>query len=226
MRLRIKEIFAITSLLIVANLDSAGSTTVSSAWPQWGGPNRNFTSEVKGLANTWPTGGPRQLWNRPLGDGYSGISVEGGKLYTMYRGAAGSGDMAEPHDVVVALDAETGKTFWEHRYPAAFTPKMQMENGPGPHSTPLILANRVYTVGVMGLLHCLDTKTGKVIWSHDLYKEFNAPVRGRGYSSSPLAYKNTIILPVGGPGQAVMAFNQKDGTVAWKKQDLEWGPSS
>ena len=44
-------------------------------WPQFGGPLRNFTSPSKGLANTWPAEGPRKVWSRPLGEGYSGIAV-------------------------------------------------------------------------------------------------------------------------------------------------------
>ena len=61
----------------------------SLGWTQWGGPHRNFTSDSKGLANSWPPGGPQKLWSRALGDdGYSGIAVEGNMLYTMYRRAA------------------------------------------------------------------------------------------------------------------------------------------
>lgn len=187
-------------------------------WPQWGGPNRNFIVETKGLAGSWPPGGPRRIWARPLGEGYSGIAVDDGMLYTMYREGS--------QEILVALDEKTGKTVWQQRYEAPLLRQMKMENGPGPHTTPLVCANHVYAIGVTGKLHCQDRKTGKGIWYHDFLKEFDAPVRGRGYSSSPLAYKNTIILPVGGPGQAIMAFDQKDGSIAWKAQDLDWSPAS
>jgi len=196
-------------------------------WPQWGGPRRDFTSDARGLASSWPAAGPKQLWSRALGDGYSGVAVSDGKLYTMYREAARMWQIGKAdQDVVVALDAGTGKTLWEYRYDAPHGAKMGMENGPGPHATPLVLGSRVYAVGVMAVLNCLDARTGKLLWSHDLYKEYGAPVRGRGYSSSPIAYKRTVILPVGGPGQSLMAWNQDDGSVVWKKGDLDWGPSS
>jgi outer membrane protein assembly factor BamB len=198
-----------------------GATLAAEDWPQWGGPRRNFTSEARELAASWPAAGPKQLWSRPLGDGYSGIAVAAGKLYTMYREGGASGK-----DVVVALDAATGKALWEVRNDAPHNSAMKMENGPGPHATPLVLGNRVYTVGVMGVLQCLDTQTGKRLWSHDLYAEYSAPVRGRGYSSSPMAYKGTIILPVGGPGQTLMAWNQDDGKLVWRGGDVDWGPSS
>jgi outer membrane protein assembly factor BamB len=219
-RLACAALVVITGLLVAF----AGASPAPD-WPQWGGPSRNFTTESKGLANTWPATGPRRLWTRNLGDGYSAIAVEQGKLYTMYRRVAQEAGKVD-QDVVICMDANSGKTLWEYSYDAPFDPKMKMENGPGPHVTPLIAGNRLFTVGVMGVLLCLDKGSGKVLWSVDLHKKFNAPVRGRGYSSSPLAYKSTVIVPAGGPGQFMIAFNQKDGTVAWKKQDLEWGPSS
>ena len=190
----------------------------SSAWAQWGGPHRDFKSDATGLAGSWPVGGPRRLWARALGDGYSAIAVEGGKLYTMYR----SGDQ----DVVVALDAATGKTIWEYRYDAPFSSDYVLEQGPGPRSMPLVADNRVYAAGATGQLHCLDKQNGKLLWAHDLVKEFNGTVRVRGYSCSPIAYKETVILMVGGAGHALVAFNQKDGTVTWKKQDFDNSYSS
>jgi hypothetical protein len=54
-------------------------------WTQFGGPGRNFVVETRGLVTTWPTGGPRRLWSRALGEDHSSILVEGDRLYTMYR---------------------------------------------------------------------------------------------------------------------------------------------
>ena len=74
-------------------------------WTQWGGPNRNFQTEASGLKDTWPASGPRVVWKRPLGEGYSSPVVEDGVLYTMY------GKRGE--EVVLAANAETGATLWE-----------------------------------------------------------------------------------------------------------------
>ena len=123
-------------------------------WPQWGGPHGDFKSDAKGLAASWPSTGPRKLWSRPLGEGYSAISVDGGTLYTMYR--AGS------DEIVVAADAATGKTIWEYRYDARFRPGMGMENGSGPHATPLVTDNGVYAIGILGNLLCLDSRPGNL----------------------------------------------------------------
>src|SRR5215469_7264965 len=96
-------------------------------WPQFGGPHGDFKSDTTGLANSWPASGPRKLWSRPLGDGYSAVSVDGSTVYTMYR----TGN----DEVVLAADAGTGRTLWEYRYEARIRPGMGMENGPGPHAT-------------------------------------------------------------------------------------------
>ncbi len=190
----------------------------SISWPQWGGPDRNFKSAATGLATTWPAEGPRKLWSRSLGDGYSAIAVEGSRLFTMYR----KGEQ----EVAVALDAATGKTLWEYGYDAPFWKEQEMSNGPGPHATPAVAGDYVFTAGATGKLHCLDKQTGKLVWMHDLFKEFNATVRPNGYSSSPLTYKNTVIVMAGGRGNALMAFNQKDGAVVWKKHDFNNSTSS
>src|SRR5215203_4842819 len=190
----------------------------SSDWTQWGGPQRNFKSETKGLAPTWPATGPRRLWQIELGEGYSAIAVERGTLFTMYR----KGE----NEIAVALDAATGKTLWEYSYAAPFSPEYDMSNGPGPHATPLVSSNLVFTSGATGKLHCLDKKTGKVLWSHDLINEFHGTLRVNGYSCSPVAYKDKIVMMVGGQASALIAFNQKDGAVVWKKHDFKNSTSS
>src|SRR5215207_3922260 len=143
-RWAIKRAFACVALFL---LMTTVARAQSSDWAQWGGPQRNFKSEAKGLTTTWPETGPRVLWRRELGDGYSAIVAEGGMLFTMYR----KGDS----EVVVALDASTGKTLWEFSYAAPFSPEYDMSNGPGPHATPLVAGNMVFTSGATGKLHSL-----------------------------------------------------------------------
>ena len=181
-------------------------------WPQWGGPNRNFQVDSPRLANTWPPGGPKRLWVRELGEGFSGIVVDGGRLYTMHN--RGNRGQSGEQKVVVAIDAETGKTMWEYAYRAVFTNDAQV--GPGPHASPLVDGDRLYTAGVTGKIHCLNTKTGKVAWMHDLRLEYNASPLIYGYASSPLLYKDKIIVPVGGQGYALMAFDKMDGHPIWR----------
>ncbi|CAN5528027.1 PQQ-like beta-propeller repeat protein [soil metagenome] len=212
-RLEITGLLFSLPLLLLLSVQSHAQ----SEWPQWGGPGRNFISTSKGLAASWPPTGPKQLWTRALGEGHSAIVVDGNTLYTMYS----QGEQ----ETVIALAANTGKTIWEHKYNAP-TASINYEYGLGPHSTPLLAGDLLYTVGSIGKLHALHKKTGKVIWSHDLYKDLGGRKMGRGYACSPIAYRDTVILTVGGPGQSYVAFNQKDGKIVWKNQNLDISPAS
>jgi outer membrane protein assembly factor BamB len=208
-----KAAFAKTSFCLLLFAAAAQA----SDWMQWGGPSRNFKTDSKGLANSWPESGPRRLWSRPLGEGHSTILVEGSKLYTMY----GRGEQ----EVVISLNAATGKTVWEYAYDSP-SAGMNYEYGKGPHATPLIVGDSIFTAGSLGQMLCLNKNTGKLVWSHDLWKELKGTVEDRGYSCSPIAYKDTVIMTVGGAGQTLVAFNQKDGRIVWKKHDLMTSPSS
>lgn len=190
-------------------------------WPQWGGPNRNFTVDGKGLASKWPDGGPKKIWSRELGDGFATIAVDDGLLYTMYR--------KDEAEYSVCLDAKTGATKWEHKQDSPTTSEMR-EFGAGPHATPLVVGDKVFTIGTNMMLHCFDKKTGKQAWSHDLVKEYEATVPGRGYSCSPIAYKDNIIVAVGSNegklAQGLVAFKQADGKEVWKNGTFEVSHSS
>jgi outer membrane protein assembly factor BamB len=205
--------------LTVVSVQAAGE------WTQWGGPRRNFTSDAKGLATSWPASGPKQLWTRALGEGHSSILVDGLRLYTMYRPVGMlSVVRRSQEEVIVSMDAGTGKTVWEHRYPAP-TDGLDFEYGAGPHSTPLIVGNRLFAASTLKELFALDKTSGKVLWSHNMIKEFNAGMPGRGFSPSPIAFRETVILPAGGPN-AVIAFDQASGKVVWKSPAFEASPAS
>src|SRR5829696_2853554 len=89
-----KPLFLLLLLLLLTT--NTAALAQSTDWAQWGGPHRNFKSETKGLATTWPATGPRRLWQRELGEGYSAVAVERGTLFTMYR----KGE----NEIVIALD--------------------------------------------------------------------------------------------------------------------------
>lgn len=181
------------------------------AWTQWGGPSRNFTTDARGIKDTWPASGPRVMWKRPLGEGYSAPAVENGVVYTMY---------GKPRtEVVVAANAETGATLWEQTAPMTFQSDAP-EMGNGPYAAPLIAGNRLFTAGVAGRLQCLDKQSGKLLWSQELWTAHNGSRLMYGYASSPIAFRDLVIVPVGGSGKALMAFNQADGKPAWSRNDF------
>jgi outer membrane protein assembly factor BamB len=120
---------------------------------------------------------------------------------------------------VIAAETETGKTLWERSNPMTFRSDAP-EMGNGPYSTPLIVGDRLFTTGVAGRLQCLEKKTGKVVWTQELWAQHHGSTLMYGYACSPIGYRDLVIVPVGGPGKALMAFRQADGTVAWSKNDF------
>ena len=211
-------VIAVRSHARSVTLQRATGSTSSGDWLLWGGPHRDFIAPSRGLASNWPAGGPRKIWSRALGDGYSGIAVEGDRLYTTYRRGS--------DDVITALDRRTGATIWEYGYPAEFKNSYAEEVGPGPYAMPQVVGDRIVTASGTGKIHSLDKKTGRPVWSHDLYKEFGGTFLEFGYSCHALPYKDTLILLAGGSGSAVLAFRQGDGAVVWKGMDFQNAHSS
>lgn len=202
----------VVSVYFVAFVVLLSRPSLAEDWLQWGGPNGDFTVETKGLAEKWPADGPRQLWKRPLGDGYSSVLCKGGQLFTAYR----DGD----DGVVVSLDAQTGATNWEHRYSRTLWPEMRPHFGTGPNATPLIVGDRIMSISIDGRMRCLSLASGKLLWEHNLPAEFGRRERVEeyGYSGSPLLYKGTVIVLVGGDEHGVVAFDPGDGSVVWKSE--------
>jgi outer membrane protein assembly factor BamB len=198
-------------------------------WLTWGGPRRNFIVSASGLESSWPEGGPRRIWSRPLGDGYSAIAEENGILYTAYRRGS--------DDVVTALDAESGKTIWETAYAAPFQNAGGGEIANGPYAMPQVVGDRLVTASGVGKISSLDKQTGRIVWSHDVYTEYGGTRLPFGYSCHALPYKDTLIVLVGGrgglmsrltgaSGSGVIAFKQSDGAVAWQNLSFDNAHSS
>ena len=112
--------------------------TTHAQWTQYGGPGQDFSVEDSGIAERWPDGGPRMIWSRKLGDGYSAILAEADRLYTMYRSGK--------NEVVISLDAKTGKTLWEYQYESTPLKGIDANYGKGPNATPLLADGRAVRI--------------------------------------------------------------------------------
>ncbi len=186
-------------------------TAHADAWPQWGGPNRDFTLEARKLASDWGESGPEELWSRPLGEGFAAIVSDGKWLYTHYR----DGD----DEIVVALNPKSGKTRWEYRY-AAKVPKanyLSTEYGKGPNSTPLLVDGKVVTFGFMSHVTCVDAKSGKLLWQHNLNRDHKVRFPYFGHATSPLALGDKVLIVAGG----LLAFDLGSGKLAWENRDFQ-----
>ena len=206
---------AVALSLAFVLLANAGAFETSD-WPQWGGPTRNFVVQAD-IAPSWPEAGPRQAWRRPLGDGFSSIVGDGTTLYTMYRDAES--------DVVIALEAATGKTAWETRYIAPFEETCSQRLGSAPRAAPLLAGDRLITVSAGGLMHSFDRRTGAQQWALPLVTDARQ-AKPCGFSTSPVLFRNTLLTMAGGQGRGVIAVDVATGRQLWAAQNFSNGYSS
>ena len=184
-------------------------------WSQWRGPNRDGISAETGFLKNWPQQGPKVLWHISLGDGYSGISIAQGKVYTM----SAEGD----DEFVICLDASNGEEVWRFRSGAKFTE----QRGDGPRSMPTVHGDSVFALGAEGKLYALDASDGTKLWAHNFVEEFDSKIPTWGFSSSPLIEGNLVLVEAGGrDGKAIVAFDKKSGDVVWTTHTDEVGYSS
>ena len=113
---------------------------------------------------------------------------------------------------VVCLDEKTGALLWKHEYPAEYA----ISYSSGPRCTPTIDGDRVYSLGAMGNLFCLNTTDGKPIWNRDFIKDYESGLPVWGFAAHPLVDGERLICLVGGSNsRLVVAFNKMTGKELW-----------
>ena len=164
------------------------------------------------------------LWKRPLGSGYSSLSIAGDKAYTM----ASQGE----RDWLIALDRASGA----EAFRVDLGERWQGRNGSsdGPLSTPTIDSGAVYALGPHGNLIAVDAASGETRWARNLSTELKAKAPGYGFSTSPLIVDDLLVVQIGNPAPevapedtaehtpdaaepgAVVALNRNNGEVVWR----------
>ena len=202
------------------------STLIAGAddWPQWLGPKRDGVWREAGIVEKFPAGGPKVLWRQPVGVGYSGPSVAGGRVFvTDFVSDQGSalpaGGFAKGRFVgkerVTCRDTATGKEAWSAGYPVAYT----ISYPAGPRSNPTVDGNRLYTLGAMGDLKCYNAATGEEKWAKNFPKDYAATIPVWGYAAHPLVDGDKLICLAGGSDdRLVIAFDKASGKELWASQ--------
>lgn len=192
-------------------------------WPQLLGPDRNGQAAPdERLADRWPATGPGVVWRRSVGSGYAGVAVAAGRVVLFHRLPAAEAGAATDMEVLEAIDAATGKTFWRKGHPTRFRP--QVGGGDGPLCVPVIHDGRVVTYGAEGVLSCHRLDDGSLLWRHDTHREYDAREGYFGAGSAPLVVGHggqaTVIANVGGRhGAGIVAFALDDGEARWMATD-------
>lgn len=190
---------------IVIGVLALTAAAAAQDWPQWRGPQRD--GQIAGFREpaSWPKA-LTQRWKTEIGAGYATPLVVGDRIYVFTR----QGE----DEVLSALDAASSKVLWRTSYPAPF--KMNpatAPHGPGPKSTPAFANNRVFTLGISGIVSAFDAGTGRRIWQRPA--DAVEPLYHTG--QSPLVVNNLVIVHVGGHDNgALTAFDAATGTVRWR----------
>ena len=192
-------------------------------WPGFLGPSHDGTSPEKGLV-AWPVEGPRRLWQRDLAEGYATCSVQRGRAYVF--------DRPGPKFRLACLDAETGAEAWVFQYDADYSDGYGAGNGP--RCCPVVDDDRVYIFGPDGVLHCLRTADGTVVWKRATSEEFHVVPNFFGVGSTPIVEGDLLIAQIGGSpagspdimsgetkgaGSGIVAFDKRTGAVKYQVTD-------
>ncbi|MEZ6124146.1 MAG: PQQ-binding-like beta-propeller repeat protein [Planctomycetaceae bacterium] len=210
-RCRVSGLRLTVMLLTATALFAAGSFAAADgedAWPFVRGAHFDAHSSATGIVDRWDSEGPPVLWVRKLGQGYSAFVGKGDRVYTQAQNMTGQ--------YLYCLDGRTGQTIWEYRYD---WPYEAAGVYPGPRSTPTVYDSRVYFTSPTGVLSCVSESDGRLIWSVDLQQTYGIEGCDFGYACSPTVVDDRVILPVGGPGAGIVAFDHLSGRELWKATD-------
>jgi outer membrane protein assembly factor BamB len=181
-------------------------------WPQWRGPGRDGIWKETGILREFAEPQLKIEWRAPIGAGYSGPTVAGGRVYVTDR-------LVEPDQVerVHCFDQETGAPLWQYVYEC---PYANVGYTAGPRASVLIDQGRAYSLGTMGHLFCFGAAKGKVLWKKDLSAEYGIRMPIWGIAASPLVEKNLLIVQIGGKdGACLVAFDKVSGAEKWRALD-------
>lgn len=179
------------------------NSSLANDWPQWRGANRDGKAVGFKAPGTWPNE-LTEKWKVDVGEGVATPALVGGKLYVFSR--------QEGNEILRCLDAATGKELWQDRY-EALGASGAARSFSGPRSSPTVADGKVVTVGVRGMISCLDASSGKVLWRKD---DFNAYPRFHP-SCSPIIVDGLCIAQLGGDGNgAIVAYDLSTGAEKWK----------
>ena len=132
-------------------------------WTSFRGPNRDGIYSEMEILTEWPDNGLPLLWRQKVGGGYASMVVADGKVFTI--------EQRREQEVVAAYELDTGREVWADSWKALFQEKM---GGDGPRATPTWEGGRLYALGAMGELRCLEADTGRPLWRVNILEDNNA----------------------------------------------------
>lgn len=146
-----------------------------------------------------------------MGEGYSSPVVSSGRVFVHSR--------QDPEEIVTAISYAKGETLWQQKYPAPFQKNQYaVKMAKGPNATPLVAGNRLFTIGVTGVVTAWDAATGRQLWTRDFSKTVDTSKMFCGTAASPLLLGGLVVIQVGSDvhGGQILALEPETGATKWE----------
>lgn len=214
-----KRIFftlAIPCLALLLPLNLFGQSNYDlNDWPQWRGPDRLGSWQHGPQVDRLTEDLVKKVWDVPVGSGYSGPTVASGLVYVM--------DLKQGAERILCFDALSGEEKWIYSYPVSYS----VGYPTGPRASVLIHSGKAYAWGTMGHLHCLDAKSGDLLWKISTAEQYQSPIPIWGMAANPIMVHDQLIVQVGGAqGACLVAFQPETGEEIWRALEDEASYSS
>jgi outer membrane protein assembly factor BamB len=189
---------------------SFASVVSANDWPQYAGEHRDNVSQETGLADSWPAGGPKVLWETAVYDGYSGAAIVEGKAYLV--------DRVEGVSRLRCIDMKSGKDLFSVKIGDPVTLKGRKYEGT--RATPTIADGHAWLVTGYGTVACIDLNAKTVKWKHDLVEDYKMGLHQFGIAQSPSLYGNMMLVAPNAPDAGVAAYDKFTGKRLWVSKGL------
>jgi outer membrane protein assembly factor BamB len=197
-------------MLSAASILGFAAVAIAEDWPQWRGTNRDGVWHETKLVDKFPAAELPIKWRAKIGAGYSGPTIAGGRVYVTDRVP----DRNNPQERIHCFDEATGQSLWTVAYPCEYG---KVGYAAGPRASVTIDEGKAYALGATGWLHCLDAKTGAILWKRDLETDFQIDMPIWGITAAPLVEGNLLLLHIGGKnGACIVAVDKTTGKDAWQ----------
>jgi outer membrane protein assembly factor BamB len=185
-------------------------------WAGFRGPGSRGISDDTSVPTEW-NDSKNLLWKAKLpGKGYSSPIVVGDHVFvTCYSGDGGDLSGLKRH--LTCMDRKTGEEVWSKAIPSSSRERAipRFAGTPGYASnTPVSDGERIYVLFGNSGMFAFDL-SGKQIWKKDVGSESAAMF---GSASSPILYKDNVIVPAGSESESIRALNKATGEEAWKTE--------
>ena len=210
--MKTRSVSGVTAALLAvwfahASYGLAGETAGMPSWPEFHGRGRTNICTEKGLLKKWPEGGPRLIWRfSQCGEGYSGVSIAQGMIFT-------AGDF-EDGEKLLTLDMD-GKLLWQ-----AANGESWRGASPGSRTTPTFDDGAVYHMNPAGRMAAFEARSGKPLWAVDLKAEFDARYGVWALAENVVIEDGKVLCMPGGPKGRVVALDKRTGQTVWANTEI------